>query len=652
MDPPTGPNPELRPGDAGFTGFQMQLPENCIEYMLFVLDTSPDTNSTFSALEEVRKAALRLTDDLTQDYIWQRDAFSLELKREKGLTYLSGQTDYGDSVEDEWLIVYLLRELTKKFTNLWVRVSDSDGEFLLVEAANVLPKWLSPENDTHRVWIRDGKLQLIPIVGDKKSLSLSDAVDFLKSSQDKLIHSPFVEAEAFYRLEKYPKQISDSLHHSTVTIPRKLAYIIHSRPKSIAPATEAFYLRDPLSLKPILSGTGPLTFPPEDLVTISIVFTKVLFAQLKSQRFEAPPAWNALIHSAQVAAVNGSPSTQKALDQLEMGMKITTGFEILARKAEKSNNRVVREMALVLADLEEDGPSALPSDAEIKGWKDVEREDDESWMDIDYAAFEQELEGRKAAKSKDGKGKGEGFGNKNTEADLKKIVSRFESFLNDESAGIEGAELDEMDEDDDEDSEEEGNDYDEDEDSEEEDKAVSFDENQFAKMMREMMGFPPESEDRAQAKDKKPTQETAGTKARETTQKPFRGNDAGVGDGADEEMEEIRKLMAQFESELKGHGALNLNPKPEKPATIKDKGKGKEKEEGTDELPTVDYDDEESADEEVDIDYNLAKNLLESFKGQAGLAGPAGNILSMLGIQLPRDEGDEDDDDDEDVKMR
>ncbi len=45
----------------------------------------------------------------------------------------------------------------------------------------------------------------------------------------------------------------------------------------------------------------------------------------------------------------------------------------------------------------------------------------------------------------------------------------------------------------------------------------------------------------------------------------------------------------------------------------------------------------------VDIDYNLAKNLLESFKSQAGAAGPAGNLLSMMGIVLPRDEDDEED---------
>jgi hypothetical protein len=44
--------------------------------------------------------------------------------------------------------------------------------------------------------------------------------------------------------------------------------------------------------------------------------------------------------------------------------------------------------------------------------------------------------------------------------------------------------------------------------------------------------------------------------------------------------------------------------------------------------------------EVVDVDLNLAKNLLESFNSQAGLAGPGGNLLSRLGFVLPRDESD------------
>jgi hypothetical protein len=533
-----------------------------------------------------------------------------------GLVYLHGITDYSDAVEDEWLIVYILRELSKSHPNLWIRVFDTDGEFLLVEAANVIPRWLNPEIDNNRTWINAGHLLLIPVKDEDglktRNIELPEAVEIIRTKREALVHSGFVEAEAFYRLEKYPAQIGESIHHSLITIPRKLAYVIHSLPKSVAPAVETFYLRDPISLKRVISPSGPPTFPPQDLITTSVRFSKVLFAQLRSQRFDTPPSWADVLRKAQKEAP--SDEAEKIMARLDIGMKLTCGFEILAAKADKSKNRVVRELAIVLEDLEEDGDDALPSDEEIKSWKDVDRDDSEAWMDIDYQEFERELDGKRENNASSAKS---GFGDPNTQSDLRKIVSRFEAFLNDDSAGMDGAELDEMDYDDDEDDEF-------DDDSESEDKEVSFDEEEFAKMMREMMGLP-----------------SVGSKTntpKKTTLKP----EPPV---MDEEDEEIQKLTTEFEAELNEHGALKLDPAAEKQPRLKNTSQ----EEGESSLPDIEEEGDEDSSDEVDIDYNLAKNLLESFKSQAGMAGPTGNLLGMMGFQLPRDEDDENDKDDDEA---
>jgi len=37
----------------------------------------------------------------------------------------------------------------------------------------------------------------------------------------------------------------------------------------------------------------------------------------------------------------------------------------------------------------------------------------------------------------------------------------------------------------------------------------------------------------------------------------------------------------------------------------------------------------------VDVDFNLVKNILESFSTQEGLAGPVSNILNSMGVWLP-----------------
>lgn len=67
------------------------------------------------------------------------------------LPHLHGLTFYGENIEDEWFIVDLLFKLTKMHKGLIARVIDSDGEFMLIEAANVLPPWANPDTCQQRV---------------------------------------------------------------------------------------------------------------------------------------------------------------------------------------------------------------------------------------------------------------------------------------------------------------------------------------------------------------------------------------------------------------------------------------------------------------------------------------------------------------------
>lgn len=223
--------------------------------------------------------------------------------------------------------------------------------------------------------------------------------------------------------------------------------------------------------------------------------------------------------------------------------------------------------------------ASLPTDAEIAAWP--KKDDSEDWLDVDYAAFEETLQGRPGHKGTQNES---GWGDKGAEENLKRMVERFEAFLNDDTAGMEGAEVDEMDEDDDDDDEEE----------EEEDREVSFDEGEFERMMREMMGMPAATLD---------------------------------AEGVDEE-KEIRKVMGQVEAELREAGALETG--------IGTKVGGQRIKEVMDE--DMDEDEDGDEDRELNIDYTLAANMLESFKGQGGMPGPGGNLLARMGIVLPRDD--------------
>lgn len=462
-----------------------------------------------------------------------------------------------------------------------------------------------------------------PTVPVSRSLTLEEAQKTISSTPEILIRSPLIEAEAFYRLRSYPAQIANSLHHARITIPRKLAYILHLRPTSIAPAVEAFYLRDPIALKPLQTASSNLVFPPKDLVTVSTRFTKVLYAQLKSQQFSAPLAWKDILPPLKNGAVLND------FTKLEMGMKVTSGFEMLVTDPKNGDHRSVREIKIMLEDLDEDN-SDLPNDDEILTWEDNLREDDEKWLDINFEDFERELDGKNKQKKSAGAPGAfgpeppSGFGDAKTEADLKKMVERFEAFLNDDDAGPDGAEMDDMDVDDDDDDDEDDDD-DDDEDSEE-DKDVSFDEVEFAKMMREMMGMP--------------TDDMEESTSRAKPGKSRRIEEVDSDDEDEEyEAEELQKVMRRMEAELNEAGALNLDPTPTKIAALSGRKTGNAKDKQ--QVHKEKDEEEEGSDEELNIDFNLAKNLLESFKSQGGMAGPGSNLLGMMGMKLPRDEDDE-----------
>lgn len=490
----------------------------------------------------------------------------------------------------------------------------------------MLPNWLSPEIDHCRVWIHGGHLKIIPLQHPKaeqtltKNLTLPDAVKYLEENADSMIQSPSIEDEAFYRLEKYPGHAEASIHHSTVTIPRRLAYVLHELPKTISAAVEAFYLRDSAAMTKITSISDDIQLPPEDLVTVSVRFSRVLFAQLRSQHFEVPERWQSAMRS-HAKNTYSKDESDKIMLAFEDGMKLTCGYEMLAITAEKHKNRAIRELAIVLEDLKEDHERQLPTDEEIAEWQDVRRNDSDTWLDINYEDFERELEGKRAGPNRQNP-RNLGFGDFRTQEDLRKIVSRFEAFLNNESAGVEGAEINDMDNDDD-NTDGGSNMGDSEGTSDMEDKEVSFDEETFSTMMKEMMGLPvnmPAAENQDQRRYAAPE---------------INGED-------DETNEADAKTLAlQMEAELRGHGILRLNGASEHSGRLEKTRQpaGQKDNRAQSKVAGENTNDEESG-EELDINYNLAKNLLESFKGQGGMAGPAGNLLGLMGFQLPRDEDD------------
>ena len=75
---------ELKWFGEGFDGFPKHLPEDCVEYFIYVIDPNLKNSEVRSQLRQIETSASNLTKKLLKDYIWQRQSFKLELLHENG----------------------------------------------------------------------------------------------------------------------------------------------------------------------------------------------------------------------------------------------------------------------------------------------------------------------------------------------------------------------------------------------------------------------------------------------------------------------------------------------------------------------------------------------------------------------------------------
>jgi hypothetical protein len=69
----------------GFEGFPKRLPEDTVDYAVYVLDPALDQTQKVTKLKQVLQETTNSTKELLKDYIWQRDEFVLEIKLDDGI---------------------------------------------------------------------------------------------------------------------------------------------------------------------------------------------------------------------------------------------------------------------------------------------------------------------------------------------------------------------------------------------------------------------------------------------------------------------------------------------------------------------------------------------------------------------------------------
>ncbi|KAJ2155913.1 hypothetical protein GGF46_005523 [Coemansia sp. RSA 552] len=278
---------------------------------------TPETNT--EALEAWHARLHAFIAQRTDDFIWNREPLQLFVNTRERVPRVSGRMIHGDAVDDEWLAVWLLCEATRQFEELSVSVNDSDGEFLLAEAAMHIPQWLTPENSANRVFIHKGQLHIVPLAagsagadGGPQGASLASALHAVANASDTTRAPAAAEASAFARLTDYPEKMAQSMHRARCRLPVNVARAISAEPQLISAAVELFYARDPLQMR---ACQRMERFPPEPSTTVSVQFNRIQYAKLASQDIDPPVAFKLPLPS--------RPEYKASV----LGMKVVCGAE-------------------------------------------------------------------------------------------------------------------------------------------------------------------------------------------------------------------------------------------------------------------------------------------------------------------------------------
>ncbi|KAG9124570.1 hypothetical protein FRC07_011088 [Ceratobasidium sp. 392] len=324
-----------------------QVAEDILEYRLYPRDSIDAPASLRTLILEY------VAELLPPTFIWHRDPFELNIQyldsdtsrahtegSEPKLWTFEGRMRVGDCVDDEWCAVWLLREISIRW-DLVVSVHDSDGEFLLIEAADVLPSWIAPENAENRVWIHKGQLHLVPLqhVSDSSSrpphqmkgdldedfenqgdsgayLNVADALKLVIDDNTPTLADGRVQQAAWSRVVKYPTALSQHVHRTKAYVPVDVARVLSTNPALVQRAVEAFYTRDVLQLRAAQKMTR---FPPKPDMLASVSMTRPAFAQLVGQVFHPPKIFGVWREG------EGTPERRWR----DIGMKIACGFEMM-----------------------------------------------------------------------------------------------------------------------------------------------------------------------------------------------------------------------------------------------------------------------------------------------------------------------------------
>ncbi|KAJ1462393.1 SGT1 protein-domain-containing protein [Pelagophyceae sp. CCMP2097] len=136
-------------------------------------------------LETLRDSVAAKAEALAGEHAWHDLEAFRKLKcvvaTDETPAHVRGSVGLGlsDNLDDEWLAVAVLFEMTRADGAVAVSCVDGDGEFLLVDAADALPDWLEPDTAGKRAWLRRGAVAVV-LDGPPRALPCDRALALLR----------------------------------------------------------------------------------------------------------------------------------------------------------------------------------------------------------------------------------------------------------------------------------------------------------------------------------------------------------------------------------------------------------------------------------------------------------------------------------------
>lgn len=171
---------------------------------------------------------------------------SLEIRESlSGEYYIFGSLQVGDNARDEECLVLsiLLNFSRHAGPCTFIKVCDTDGEFILMEANEIIPAELEFPVSNNRIWITMGKISYIPITFYyDRGLSKYEALSFLKKDSSKVSYLPDLESNIRKNfLKVFPYSTLNKLKCcKTIITDSKVAEILKYNPKLVSLALTHF----------------------------------------------------------------------------------------------------------------------------------------------------------------------------------------------------------------------------------------------------------------------------------------------------------------------------------------------------------------------------------------------------------------------------